>query len=183
MAIATFLILALLAVAGALGVVMNRNALYSALSLVGVFVATAALYLMLNAPFLAVLQVMVYAGAIMVLFVFVIMLLSLRQEDVGEHLGLPTGLRRVVAVAFSGVLLAQLVFLGATMALTGKKGGPEAAADFGSAHAVGLKLYKSYILPFEVASILLLVAIVGAVAITRRHSGGLEGRLETEARQ
>lgn len=177
MAIAAFLILALIAVGGAMSVVLNRNALYSALSLVLVFLATAVIYLSLAAPFLAVLQVLVYAGAIMVLFVFVIMLLSLRQEDVGEQMGLPTGLKRVLSVGLAGLLLAQLAVLGATMTLTGRTGETDVAGEFGSVQAVGMKLYKSYILPFEVASVLLLVAMVGAVAITRRHGGGLEGQL------
>jgi len=75
-----FLLLAGATIAGAMGVVLQRNALYGALSLVGVFVATAVLYLMLSAPFLAVLQLIVYAGAIMVLFIFVIMLISVRYE-------------------------------------------------------------------------------------------------------
>ncbi len=177
MAPAAFILLALIAVAGALGVVLQRNALYSAMSLVGVFATTAVLYLMLSAPFLAMLQIIVYAGAIMVLFVFVIMLLSLNYEESGEAAGIPSGMKRVTAVVLAAVLVAQLAFLGATLVLSGKHGA--GAPDMGSVHSVGITLYKSYIFPFEVASILLLVAIVGAVAITRRHGRGLEGHVGT----
>ena len=176
MAIAGFIIVALVAVAGALGVVMNRNPLYSALSLVGVFVATAVLYFMLNAPFLGVLQILVYAGAIMVLFIFVVMLLSLRYQESGEEGGIPTGFKRVVAVLLAGFLVAQFVLIGISFNLTGAQGD----AETGSVEALGLTLYRKYVYPFEVASILLLVAIIGAVAITRRHGRGLEGNVEEE---
>jgi NADH-quinone oxidoreductase subunit J len=176
-ALAGFILLALLAIAGALGVILQRNALYSALSLVGVFAVTAVLYLMLHAPFLAVLQIMVYAGAIMVLFVFVIMLLSVNYEESGEAQGIPAGWKRILAVVLGGILVAQLAFLAGSLALTGAKG--DAGPDLGSAQSVGLALYKKYVFPFEVASILLLVAIVGAVAITRRHGRGLEGSVST----
>jgi len=91
LALAAFLVIGLIAVAGALAVVLNRSPLYSALSLVGVFAATALLYLMLSAPFLAVLQILVYAGAIMVLFVFVIMLLSLRRDEGAISAPFPEG--------------------------------------------------------------------------------------------
>ncbi len=176
MALAAFILLALLAIAGALGVVLQRNALYSALSLVGVFAVTAVIYLMLSAPFLAMLQIIVYAGAIMVLFIFVIMLLSVNYEESGESGGIPAGWKRVLAVVLGAALLAQLAYLGGTMVLGGGGG---SVADMGSVRSVGITLYRNYIFPFEVASILLLVAIVGAVAITRRHGRGLEGHVGT----
>ncbi len=167
--------MAIMAVACALGVVLHRNALYAALNLVGVFAATAGLYLLLHAPFLAVLQIIVYAGAIMVLFIFVIMLLSVNYEESGEAQGIATGWRRVMAVLLGGILLVQLAFLGGTLVLSGAPG--TAGAELGSAESIGISLYTRYIYPFEVASILLLVAIVGAVAITRRHGRGLEGHV------
>lgn len=164
--------------------VMNRSPIYSALSLVGVFAATAVLYLMLSAPFLAVLQILVYAGAIMVLFVFVIMLLSLREDESGELFGLPTGMRRLTAVVLSGLLLAQFAFLGGTMVVTGKTGTPPADGEaLGTAVALGERLYQAYLVPFQMVGILLLVAIVGAVAITRRHGRGLEGHMGGEEEQ
>jgi NADH-quinone oxidoreductase subunit J len=179
MALAGFLLVALVAVGAALSVVLQRNPLYSALSLVGVFAATAVLYLTLHAPFLAVLQILVYAGAIMVLFVFVIMLLSLRANESGEAGGLPSGFKRTLAFILGGLLVAQMGMLAATFTLTGRRG-QVPVADPGSVQSVGLALYRDYVFPFEVASILLLVAIVGAVAITRRHRGGLEGHVASE---
>jgi NADH-quinone oxidoreductase subunit J len=178
-ALAGFILVAALAVLGALGVVLNRSPLYSALSLVGVFAATAVLYFKLNAPFLGVLQIIVYAGAIMVLFIFVIMLLSLRHEESGETGGIPSGFKRLVAVILAALLVGQIVLLISGMTLTGAEG-PGAA---GNVEAVGLHLYKEFAFPFEVASILLLVAIVGAVAITRRHGRGLEGHVTEEDQQ
>jgi len=175
LAIAGFLIVALAAVAGAFGVVFHRNALYSALNLVGVFAATAILYLMLSAPFLAVVQVIVYAGAIMVLFIFVIMLLSVRYEESGEAGGIPSGTKRILGVVLSALLVLLIGILGLTLTLTGKSG--PAGADMSSIEALGLTLYTKYVFAFEVASILLLVAIIGAVAITRRHGRGLEGKV------
>jgi NADH-quinone oxidoreductase subunit J len=175
-AVAGFLILAVASILGALSVVLQRNALYGALSLVGVFAVTAVLYLMLSAPFLAVIQVIVYAGAIMVLFIFVIMLLSLRYEESGEGEGIPAGMKRLVALVLGGVLTALIGVLSFTL----MRAGPAAGADVGTVEALGLVLYKKYVFPFEVASILLLVAIIGAVAITRRHGRGLEGSVGEE---
>jgi NADH-quinone oxidoreductase subunit J len=180
-ATAAFLLLAAAAVAGALLVVLNRNPLYSALSLVGVFLATAVIYLTLSAPLLAVLQVLVYAGAIMVLFVFVIMLLSLRHDESGEMLGLPTGFKRGSAILLAGAFLVQMSFLGATLVLSGRSGTPPAAGEaLGSPFAVGERLFQGYLIPFQMTGILLLVAIVGAVAITRRHGQGLAGSVGRE---
>lgn len=175
MELAGFLFVAALAVAGALGVVLQRNALYSALCLVGVFAATAVLYVMLSAPFLAVLQIIVYAGAIMVLFVFVIMLLSVRYEESGEATGIPAGFKRISAMILGGLFVALFGLLAATFTLSGKMG--DAATDLSSVESLGLTLYRDYIFPFEIASVLLLVAIIGAVAITRRHGRGLEGHV------
>jgi NADH-quinone oxidoreductase subunit J len=181
LAIAAFSILALAAIAGALLVVTARSPIYSALSLVGVLAVTAVFYLMLSAPFLAVLQVLVYAGAIMVLFIFVIMLLSLRTEEGGEVMGLPTGARRVVAVVFSLLLLGQLAYLGATLVLSGRSGGGPPGEILGTPVALGTQLFQRYLVPFQMTGILLLVAIVGAVAITRRHGRrGLEGTMAGE---
>ena len=175
MALVGFLLLAGAAIAGALGVVLQRNALYGALSLVGVFVATAVLYLMLSAPFLAMLQLLVYAGAIMVLFVFVIMLISVRYEESGEAAGVPGGAKRYTAMGLAALLVILFTILSLKMvfAPTGS-GGPGGVAE------LGLALYQKYMFPFEVASILLLVAIVGALSITRRHGRGLEGNVALE---
>ena len=166
MALAGFLLMAGAAIAGAMGVVLQRNALYGALSLVGVFVATAVLYLMLSAPFLAVLQLIVYAGAIMVLFIFVIMLISVRYEESGEAAGVPGGMKRYVAFGLAGLFVMLFVVLSFKMAAT------PGTEELGGINELGLALYQKYMFPFEVASILLLVAIVGALSITRRHGRG-----------
>jgi NADH-quinone oxidoreductase subunit J len=177
-ALVGFVLLAVLAVVGALGVVFNRSPLYSALSLVGVFATTAGIYLMLSSPFLAVLQILVYAGAIMVLFIFVVMLLSLRRDEGGEMAGIPRGLKRWTAIGLAGLLVVLLGVLTTSFVLTGQPGpGGEA---IGSVETIGTVLYRKYMYPFEVASVLLLVAIVGAVAVTRRHGRGLEGHVGEE---
>ena len=178
MALGGFIILATVCIGCALAVVMQRNALFGALNLVGVFAATAALYLMLSAPFLAMVQVMVYAGAIMVLFIFVIMLLGVNYDESGEASGIPSGAKRLLAASLSGLLAALIILLSVTAVFTEKPGEP--GSDMGSVTALGMTLYKKYVFPFEVASILLLVAIVGAVAITRRHGRGLEGHVGSE---
>ena len=175
MALVGFVLMAVAAVAGAVGVVFNRNPLYSALSLVGVFAATAVLYLMLYAPFLAVLQILVYAGAIMVLFIFVVMLLSLRREEAGEGAGIPRGIKRWTGMGLAGILAVLFGILAFSLVLTGQLG--PGGDSMGSVETVGTVLYRKYMYPFEVASVLLLVAIVGAVGITRRHGRGLEGHV------
>jgi NADH-quinone oxidoreductase subunit J len=168
-----FLIIAFLAVAGAMTVVLTPNPIHSALALVFTFIATAALFLTLGAQFLAVVQVIVYAGAIMVLFIFVIMLLNLRPGEGGERDLHRLGFGQVIAIAFAALLMLQLGIL----ALSPRSAGvaPDStAADLtaaagGHSQAIGLLLYGKYLFPFEVASLLLLVAIIGAVALSRRH--------------
>src|SRR5262245_23434686 len=136
MAMVGFLLMAGAAIAGAMGVVLQRNALYGALSLVGVFVATAVLYLMLSAPFLAVLQLIVYAGAIMVLFIFVIMLISVRYEESGEAAGVPGGAKRFTAVGLAALLVILFAILSFKMALT-----PSGSDSPGGIAEVGFALY------------------------------------------
>ena len=178
MELAFFLILSLVAVAAAFNMVFGRNPLYCALSLVVVFLITAVLYVMLHSPFLAVLQVIVYAGAIMVLFVFVIMLLNLssRRESGEGREGAPSGSKRVIAVVLGSVLVAQIALL--AFFLT--RGDSPVDVFEGTPQALGRSLFQNYIIPFEMAGILLLVAIVGAIALTRRHGRGLEGTMRDD---
>ena len=161
-----FLIVAAIAVATALGMLFSRNAIYSALYLILNFAAVAVLYLMLNAPFIAVAQVTVYAGAIMVLFLFVIMLLG--AESTGRPLGknnpwwfqpLPLFLGAVLMAETVAILVTQL-----NGTFTTAAGLP---AGFGDPGSIGTILFSSYLLPFEATSILLLVAMVGAIVLTR----------------
>jgi len=151
----------LLAVVCALLVVLHKNPVTSALFLVLTFCSLAGLYLLLQAEFLAMVQVIVYAGAIMVLFLFVIMYLNL-DRDVDD--GVPHALRRWVGWAIGLLLLVE------TGMLLWKRwgAGPESstpATTVGNTSAVGQLLYTRYLFPFEVTSVLLLVAIIGAVML------------------
>ena len=162
-----FILFAGLAIGCALAVVAQRNPLYSAISLVGVFVSLACLYVMLAAPFIAAVQVIVYAGAIMVLVVFVIMLLNVEQEERGR-----TRLKFLVptAVALAAVLIAEVAFILVTVQEF--RVNPTATgSDIGLTQSIGSQLFTRYLLPFEITSILLLMAIVGAMTLARR--GGL----------
>jgi NADH-quinone oxidoreductase subunit J len=162
-----FILFAALAVGCALALVAQRNPLYSAISLIGVFVALACLYVMLAAPFIAAVQVMVYAGAIMVLVVFVIMLLNVEQEE--RRRG---RLKFLVpaAVILAAVLFAEVAFI--LVSVQEFRVSPASgAANVGVTQSIGSALFTRYLLPFEITSILLLMAIVGAMTLARR--GGL----------
>jgi NADH-quinone oxidoreductase subunit J len=151
----------LLAVGCALMVILHKNPVTSALFLVLTFCSLAGLYLLLQAEFLAMVQVIVYAGAIMVLFLFVIMYLNL-DRDVDD--GVPFVLRRVVGW---GVGLLLLVLSGMLL-WRGWASGPdsqEPPTAVGNTVAIGQILYSRYLFPFEITSILLIVAIIGAVML------------------
>lgn len=154
--------LALVAVASALGMLFSRNAVYAALFLILNFSAVAVFYLLLSAPFIALAQVTVYAGAIMVLFLFVIMLLG--AEQTGRT---PAAWWvQPLALVLGGVLLVETIYI----VLTLRGSLPSAAAlspAFGEPTTVGEILFTQYLLPFEVTSILLLVAMVGAIVLSR----------------
>jgi NADH-quinone oxidoreductase subunit J len=157
-----FFILSAVAILTAVGMLASRNAVYSTLLLVLNFVTVAVLYLALNAAFIAMVQVTVYAGAIMVLFLFVVMLLGSEQLP-------PT--RRLRWQIPAGVALGLLLLGEALYALFVLRGGalraPEVDRAFGSPSTVGLYLFQEYLLPVEIASILLLVAMMGAIVLTR----------------
>jgi NADH-quinone oxidoreductase subunit J len=165
-----FLILAVVAVATALGMLLSRNAVYSALFLVLNFATVAVFYILLGAPFIAMAQITVYAGAIMVLFLFVIMLLGAEQLAPGK--ALPW--QKPLAFFLAFVLVAESIYL---LAFRGVPVGdvirPETvvnSADF--IRELGGALFNEYLLPFEVTSILLLVAMVGAIVLTKQEKGG-----------
>ena len=168
-----FLLFAAVALGAALMVVLQRNPVASALYLVLAFCSLAGLYVLLHAPFLAAVQVIVYAGAIMVLFLFVIMLLNL-QKDV--EAGLHRAARRVFGWLLGLVLAAQLYLLLRGPWGLGPQGQepPAAVHAAGNTQTIGVRLYTDFLLPFEVTSILLLVAIVGAVVLSLRK-GEREG--------
>ena len=146
--------------------VAQRNPLYSAISLIGVFISLACLYVTLAAPFIAAVQVIVYAGAIMVLVVFVIMLLNVEAEE------RPMRLRSLIpiAVGLAAVLFAEAVFI--IFFVHASPSTPtDNIANVGLTASIGAGLFTSYLLPFEITSVLLLMAIVGAMTLARR--GGL----------
>jgi NADH-quinone oxidoreductase subunit J len=153
------------AIGGGFGVVFIRDPVKGAMSLIGSFFSLACLYLLQKAELMAVLEILVYAGAIMVLFVFVIMLVENHDEPiVPRHI-----LRRILApVKFIAVAIvtANLIIV---VKKTAFDIGPVLPEGFGTARGVGLEFFKSFIFQFEVASVLLLVAIVGAVMISRKE--------------
>lgn len=193
--LAFFYAIALLMIAAALGMVLARNLVHGVLFMVGNFVLTAVLYLLLHAPFIAAVQLIVYAGAIMVLFLFVVMLLGAQDLSLSEA----AGGRRIIGVAAALILASLLAFVakeglpagssaglaeerlphlavvaqrGAVVAQRGAQD-PQAEAAFGSPQMVGEALYREpyHLVPFELVSVLLLVAMMGAVVIARFGRG------------
>lgn len=168
-----FLLFAVLAAGGAIMMIASRNPVASLLYLVLAFFALSGIFVMLDAHFLAAVQVIVYAGAIMVLFLFVIMLLNLghREElDMRSHL---TRVAALVAGSSLFALVAALVLRGEQSSLASDEGGVVMEAILRSRGAVGAvaePLFRSYLVPFELTSLLLLVAIVGAIVLARRRA-------------
>jgi NADH-quinone oxidoreductase subunit J len=164
-----FLVFAVLAVAGGLGTITRKNVVHALILLVFTFINIAAIFFLTQAYFLAVVQILVYAGAIMVLFVFVVMFLNLRtfQEQEQTHRG-----QRWVALALSVLVLAEFVIILAGITFTSAKGGftPEAvAAAGGSTRVFSDALFNQMLLPFEVASVILLAAMVGAIILVKKE--------------
>lgn len=164
-----FLVFAIIAVVCAINVVVQSHPISSALSLVGVMGSLAALYLQLGGEFIAAAQVIVYAGAVMVLFIFVIMLLNAGAE---ARRG-----RSLIAGVLGGPLLIALLLLDAYFVEHWFPGAP--AAQFGgfqcgglpcgTAQSIGRALFTTYLLPFEITSLLVLIAIIGAVVLARKE--------------
>ena len=159
---AFFFLFAAAAIGFAVNLLIQRHPLYSALSLVGVMASLASLYLMLGAEFIAAVQVMAYAGAIMVLFVFVIMLLNAGEEKATQ------GSRLVRHIGAPLIVL----LLGLIVAVIYRQFPPASVVRFsdfpGQTASIGRRLFLQYLLPFEVVSVLILVAIIGAVALAQR---------------
>ena len=173
--LALFLILAIIAVAAALAMLFSTNAVYSALFLIVNFAVVSLFYLILNAPFIAMVQVTVYAGAIMVLFLFVIMLLG------AERLTQPQGympwqrpLAILLGLALLGVTVTALVSRGVSAAPEAFQ--PAIVKAFGSPLEIGKQLFTAYLFPFEVTSFLLLVAMIGAIVLTKEEKAKLQKR-------
>ena len=157
-----FLVLAVMALVSGGLVVFQRHPLRSALWLIVNFFAVAGIYLLAHAEFIAAIQVIVYAGAIMVLFLFVIMLLNLRQPEAEVrfmHIG-----QKVGGIVLAGFTLLMVIYTIVKVALPP---GKAAAAGLGNTESIAKLLFTDYLLPFEVTSVLLLVAIVGAVVLAK----------------
>ena len=158
-----FFLIAFLAVASAVYFVFARNPLYAILSLIVTMFSIAGMYVLLNAQFLGIVQIIVYTGAIMVLFLYILMMLNLNKEDESKKANLPK---------FIGIFSVCILFVGMLGAYKGLSGKTTAAA--GIDHSVGLTknlgklLFNEYVLPFELASILILAGIVGAVLIGKK---------------
>ncbi|MFN2294535.1 MAG: NADH-quinone oxidoreductase subunit J, partial [Candidatus Promineifilaceae bacterium] len=161
-----FIILAIIAIAAALGMLLSRNAVHSALYLVLNFATIAVFYLVLNAPFIAMVQVTVYAGAIVVLFLFVIMLLGAEQlRGIGDEAPLGERLHRILAIVLAIALVG--VFLYIIFTEGGASSGEIPMIDT-NPNQLGLMLFENYILPFEITGVLLLAALIGVVVLGRR---------------
>jgi NADH-quinone oxidoreductase subunit J len=171
--VVTFYALSGLAVLASAMVIGQRNPMYSVLFLIAAFAALAGLYIQLDAPFVAVAQIIIYAGAIMVLFLFVVMLLNAPQEDGAEwdrtHPLRRPGIGRVGA-ALAGVLILQLTYaLMQVNELEAAVGSQTGAATVSSVRELGKVLFSRHAFAFEATSVLILVAMVGAVVLARRE--------------
>ena len=158
-----FLVLGLVAIVSALGMLISRSAIYSALFLVLNFMTVAVFFLLLNAPFIAIAQVSVYTGAIMVLFLFVIMLLGAERASQVQAIRWQVPL--AIALAIVLVLEAAYIILGQRGVLPQVTS--QLPVNFGSPAQVGTVLFSSYLLPFEITSVLLLVGMVGAIVLSK----------------
>jgi NADH-quinone oxidoreductase subunit J len=163
-----FILLAVVTTITAILVIVQRNPVASAIYLIITFFCLAGIYLLLNAQFIAIIQILVYAGAIMVLFLFVIMLLNLEKEKkiITRH-----RLQKVVGVFLGVILLAQIGMIFNSVLLEGGKGNfpPEKVAAIGNTEVVARLLFTDFLLPFEITSVLLLVAIIGAIVLAKKQ--------------
>lgn len=157
-----FWVFAVLGLAGGVGLIFNRNPVYAALSLVLNFFSIAGLYLSLGAEFLAAIQILVYAGAIMVLFLFVIMLLNLREEEGVMKFDVTRGVAFILGLAF----VAEMMYV--LRSFWEKSAGGDFA--YGKAEPIGRALMTEYLFPFEMISVVLIAALIGAILVARRYT-------------
>jgi NADH-quinone oxidoreductase subunit J len=182
MELTVFIISAAIVLGGAVGVIASRNPVHSALFLVQTLFGVAVLFILLEAPFLAAIQVIVYAGAIVILFLFVLMLLGVDQaEDLSID---PVGGLRPLAVVVGAAILGSVlaVLLAATDAITGARAANEAIDPAVSdVRQLGRSLFTDHVVAFELTAVLLTIAVVGAVVFARRVRGELEPIPETRS--
>jgi len=168
MELTLFIIFGAVAVASAFMVIVSRNAVISALFLILTFFCLAGLYVLLNAQFIAALQIIVYAGAIMVLFIFVIMLLRTGKEG---RRGYRLIFQKSIGMIFVVIFLFLLGSIVLSVAVTGMRGAytAEAVRQIGNIQAFASVLFTDYLYPFEIISVLLLAGIIGAVVLSKRR--------------
>ncbi len=164
-----FILLALVAIGTALLVVIARNPIHSALSLVACFVQIAALFVLLGSPFLAVIQLFVYVGAIMVLFLFVIMMLDIRKETHGQFINNSRFIQKgaIASIVALLALASELLFLLSQSSRLHAVMVQQNVIGDEPTKQLSLTLFRDFLLPFEVASVILLVALVGAVVLAK----------------
>jgi NADH-quinone oxidoreductase subunit J len=160
---AFFLLFAIVAVVSACGVVLAKNPVHSAVALMACFLQIAAIYVLLRSPFLAVVQLFVYVGAIMVLFIFVIMMLEIRKATLERFLPGRGGLSTLIPLLLGLILLGAIFSSPLVSDMT-----PAVESPQGSVRELGILMFTHYLLPFEVVSIVLLVALVGAIYLARK---------------
>ncbi|WP_162532103.1 NADH-quinone oxidoreductase subunit J [Candidatus Scalindua japonica] len=162
--------MSLITIVCALCVVFQKNPIYSAVFLIQTMVSLAVLYVLLHAEFVAAVQVMVYAGAIMVIFVFVIMLLNLNKDEVESSRDkLP--MQKKPAIMLGSVLIVMIGIIMTRTIFKVKAGeySPEVVDQIGNTQLIGKMLFTKYVLPFEIASIILFAAIVGAIVLAKKQ--------------
>ncbi len=159
-----FWVCAVVAGVSSLLVVTNRNPVYSAMALMICFLAFAVIFLNLGTTFLAVMHILVYTGAILVLFLFVIMLLNLKNEELGKEYN--PGAKLVLALLCCTLFGVLIEVFGRSPLLKGDL--PPAPAEFGTVDQVGMALFTKFALPFELVSILIIIAILGAVVLAKK---------------
>lgn len=167
---ALFAVFAVISLVSALGVVLARNAVHSALFLVATLLSMAVFFVMQQAHFLAAVQVIVYAGAVVVLFLFVIMLLGVDRQELLDD---PLRFQRPVAALLGAALLGAFLLLADTLTPTGGRSlrGEALGESYSNVEKVARSLFTDFLWPFEITSVLLVIAVVGAVLLAKRPPG------------
>jgi NADH-quinone oxidoreductase subunit J len=169
-----FYLFAAVLLAAALGVILSRNPVYSALCLVLTFFTAASIWLLIEAEFLAIVLVLVYVGAVMVLFLFVVMMLDIDIETLRSGFTRHPVIGVVTALVLLGEIVGVVVAKGLAPGMDMQAGMVAAAADASNSTELGTAIYTRYLYPFELAAVLLLVAIIAAIVLTMRRRQGLK---------